>query len=155
LKNKLFHDFKEEYARNWNNKSRMYDGIDEMLNGLQDAGIRLAVLSNKPDEFTRICVRELLPDWDFEQVLGARPGVPRKPDPAGAVEIAGLLQLDPAEIFYLGDTATDMKTAVGAGMFPVGALWGFRTADELEKSGARAMISHPPELLTLLRNAAG
>ena len=64
-------------------------------------------------------------------VLGQREGVPRKPNPAGMLEICRQLGL-PAEVFlYLGDTATDMKTAVAAGCFPVGVLWGFRTEEEL------------------------
>ncbi len=150
LQNSLFQAFKEEYAKNWNNKSGMYEGIDEMLDGLVQAGLRLSVLSNKPHEFTQICVRQLLPSWSFEQVLGARPKVPKKPDPAGAVEVAGLMNLEPADFLYLGDTATDMETAVGAGMYPVGALWGFRTAEELSASGAKTLINHPRELLELL-----
>ncbi len=143
-------DFKEDYGRNWQVKSRMYDGIDAMLNGLQQAGLMLSVLSNKPHEFTCACVQQMLPHWRFSPLLGARPGVPRKPDPAGALEIAALLQLDPADILYLGDTATDMKTATGAGMYPVGALWGFRTAEELNENGAAALISRPQQLLDLI-----
>jgi phosphoglycolate phosphatase len=43
-----------------------------------------------------------------------------------------------------------MKTAIAAGMYPVGALWGFRTADELLAGGAWAFIQHPSELLSLI-----
>ena len=143
-------DFKEDYSQNWNVKSRMYDGIDLMLNGLQKAGLMLSVLSNKPHEFTCVCVQQMLPTWTFDALLGARPDVPKKPDPAGAVEIAARLQLEPAEILYLGDTATDMKTAIGAGMYPVGALWGFRTAEELTESGAAKLISRPQQFLNLI-----
>ena len=143
-------DFKEDYSRNWRVKSRMYAGVDVMLNGLQDAGLVLSVLSNKPHEFTTVCVQQMLPAWTFDPLLGARPDVPKKPDPAAAIEIASLLQLDPAEILYLGDTATDMKTANGAGMFAVGALWGFRTADELTANGAAKIISKPQQLLDLI-----
>jgi len=92
----------------------------------------------------------MLPDWNFDPLLGARPEVPKKPDPAAAVEIASRLQLDPAEILYLGDTATDMKTATGAGMYAVGALWGFRTAEELTTNGAVTIISKPQQLLDLI-----
>ena len=65
-------------------------------------------------------------------------------------EIARRLGLAPSEILYLGDTNTDMQTAVAAGMYPVGALWGFRTADELTASGAKALIEKPLHLLTVL-----
>jgi phosphoglycolate phosphatase len=142
--------FKEEYSRNWHVKSVMYDGIDIMLNGLQQSGLRLSVLSNKPHDFTCMCVRKMLPAWTFEPLLGARPGVAKKPDPIAALEIAARLGLDPGEILYLGDTATDMKTATGAGMYPVGALWGFRTAEELTQNGAARLISRPQQLLDLI-----
>lgn len=146
----MVRDFKDVYSNNWNVKTRMYEGIDAMLNGLQQAGLALSVLSNKPHEFTRVCVQQLLPDWTFEPLLGARPEVEKKPDPAAAIEIASLLQLEPAEILYLGDTATDMKTATSAGMYPVGALWGFRTAEELTANGAARLISRPEQLLELV-----
>jgi len=91
-----------------------------------------------------------LSDWQFELVVGVRPEGPIKPDPAGALEIAAALKLPPSAFLYLGDTSTDMQTATAAGMFAVGALWGFRTAQELTSSGARVLIARPPELLDLL-----
>ena len=142
--------FQKVYSRNWHVKSIMYAGVDTMLNGLQQAGLILSILSNKPHEFTCLCVAEMLPDWTFSPLLGARPGVLKKPDPAGAIEIASLLQIEPKDILYLGDTATDMETATKAGMYPVGALWGFRTAEELEKSGAARIITAPQQLLELI-----
>jgi len=107
----------------------------------------MAVLSNKPDDFTKKMVKSFLGSWEFHPVLGERAGLPRKPDPAGALEIASILKVQPERFLYLGDTDTDMKTAVSAGMFPVGALWGFRSAEELLSSGARKLIGRPQELL--------
>jgi phosphoglycolate phosphatase len=107
----------------------------------------MAVLSNKPDEFTRLCVARLLSGWTFAAVQGATPALPRKPDPRGALAIAAQLNLAPGDVLYLGDTNTDMQTAVAAGMFPVGALWGFRTAEELLATGAAALATTPTEVL--------
>ncbi len=139
-----------EYEKRWNVKTAPYDGIGEMLDSLKAQGIPIAVLSNKPHAFTCRCVEELLPSWRFDAVLGQREGVPRKPDPAGVVEAARMLNVPPSEILYLGDSDIDMKTAVASGAFPVGALWGFRPAAELEQSGARRLIVHPSELLPLI-----
>jgi phosphoglycolate phosphatase len=141
---------REHYAARWAEKTRPYDGIPELLDALTMRGIRMAVFSNKPDEFTQLCVQRLLAGWHFEVVLGARPTLPRKPDPAGALLIAQRFQLEPAEVVYLGDTDTDMQTAVAARMFPVGALWGFRTAEELVAHGARMLIQKPLDLLPVL-----
>jgi phosphoglycolate phosphatase len=142
--------FQEVYSRNWHVKSTIYAGVETMLNGLQQAGLILSILSNKPHEFTCLCVEKMLPDWTFSPLLGARPGVPKKPDPAGALEIASRLEIEPEDMLYLGDTATDMETATRAGMYPVGALWGFRTAEELEESGAARIISMPQQLLDFI-----
>jgi len=138
---------REHYAARWAEKTRPYDGIPALLDALTTRGIRMAVFSNKPDEFTQLCVARLLAGWRFAVVLGAGPTLPKKPDPAGARLIAERLQLEPAEIVYVGDTATDMQTAVAAGMFPAGALWGFRTAEELLAHGARMLIQQPLDLL--------
>jgi phosphoglycolate phosphatase len=136
-----------EYANRWADATRPYAGIPELLDVLTQRRIPMAVLSNKPDEFTCLCVTRLLSGWHFAAIQGAAPGLPRKPDPHGALTIAAGLALAPGEVLYLGDTNTDMQTAVAAGMFPVGALWGFRTADELLATGASALVKSPAEVL--------
>ena len=83
-------------------------------------------------------------------ILGQRDGIPVKPDPTAAMEIGRDLDVSPARILYVGDTNTDMQTAVNAGMFPVGALWGFRDEEELRTAGAQQIVSRPQELLNLL-----
>ena len=142
--------FRGTYGRGWNVETRPYDGIPELLDALVSRSLGLAVLSNKPDAFTRQCVDAYLPSWPFRAVFGDREGVPRKPDPAGALEAAGRLGVPPAAIVYVGDSSVDMTTARRAGMIPVGAAWGFRTEDELAPSGARKVIAHPLELLEFL-----
>jgi len=142
--------FKKYYGQHWQALTRPYEGIPEMLDALTRSGMKMAILSNKPHDFTRMCVDELLSDWRFDAVFGLRESVPRKPHPAGALEIAECLDLAPTEFLYLGDTAIDMKTAQAAGMFPLGALWGFRSREELIGSGAEAVIHHPLEIIELL-----
>ncbi len=142
--------FEREYARNWHERTAPYPGIASMLDRLSEVGLRLAILSNKPDGFTRLCVERLLPDWTFEPLVGQRPGVPKKPDPAAALAIAAHLDLRPEQVLYVGDTATDMRTASAAGMDSVGVLWGFRAEEELRQAGARWLIAEPGELLAIL-----
>ncbi len=142
--------FEREYRSNWNQRTAPYPGIEPMLDRLSEAGLRLAILSNKPDGFTRLCVEQLLPRWTFEPLFGQRPGVPKKPDPTAALTVAELLNLKPAEVLYVGDTATDMHTASAAGMDSVGVLWGFRAAEELRQAGAHWLIAEPAELPGLL-----
>jgi phosphoglycolate phosphatase len=142
--------FRDAYERCWDRSSRPYDGIPELLDALAGRGLALAVLSNKPDDFTRRCAEAFLGRWPLRAVLGQRPGVPRKPDPAGALEVADRLGIPAGRFLYVGDSAVDMETARRAGMHPVGVSWGYRPAEELWASGAAAVIHRPAELLNIL-----
>lgn len=140
-------DYRREYELCWRSHSRPYPGIPELLRELARRRVRTAVLSNKPQAFTEVMADELLAPHVFDVVRGAAPGVPLKPDPAPALAIARELDVPPASMVFLGDTKIDIKTAAAAGMLPVGALWGFRTADELRRSGAAALAASPLDLL--------
>ena len=142
---------REEYVKNWARSTKPYDGIPEVLDALSARSVSLNVLSNKMHEFTRQAVDQFLGRWTFDRVLGERPSVPRKPDPTSARHIAADLGLDVADFIYLGDTSTDMLTAVAAGMYPVGALWGFRDKEELLAGGARAVIASPLDFLDFFK----
>jgi phosphoglycolate phosphatase len=138
------------YVVHWNDHTLPYPGITETLDGLTQKGIHLTVFSNKPQEFTSQNVDGLLGRWKFEMVLGASESVPKKPNPSGALQIARALGIKPIEFIYLGDSGIDMQTATAAGMYPVGAAWGFRTPEELKSNGARIVIQRPQELLKLI-----
>lgn len=143
-------EMRRDYAGHWADKTHLYQGIAEMLSALNANGTVLAILSNKPDDFTQKMVSTYLGRWRFEMVLGAVPEIAKKPDPAGALHIAEHLKLPCKKILYIGDTNTDMVTAQRAGMFGIGVLWGFRDAGELQESGAKALIAQPMELLNFL-----
>lgn len=142
--------FNEEYSRRWSAKTRPYDGILPLLSSLREKQWPLAVLSNKPQAFTEQCVEHYFPAGTFTCVLGQREGVPPKPDAAGAIDIAHRLSLPPQKIAYLGDSSIDMQTAVAAGMFPIGALWGFRSREELLAHKAEAVIGRSEELIGII-----
>lgn len=140
-------EFKKDYAQHWDVETSVYPGIPELLDAACARGIKLAVLSNKPHEFTRNCAERFLSKWTFDVVLGQQPSIPQKPDPAGAFAIAKQMKIAPSAFCYVGDSAVDMRTARAAGMFPIGVLWGFRRSDELEAGGAAAIVSEPLEIL--------
>lgn len=130
--------------------TRPYPGVEAMLDALAAHGLTLAVLSNKPDALTRRVVEGRVGSARFAAVVGQRPGVPRKPDPTSALRLADELSIPPGDWLYVGDTRTDMQTAVGADMLPVGALWGYRGREELLAAGARHLLHDPAELPDLL-----
>ncbi len=141
---------KEEYSLHWADKTRPYSGIPELLDAFSSGGIQLSILSNKPHVPTVAVVSIMLAKWKFEMIIGVKEGVPKKPDPASAIGIANNLGILPQDFIYIGDTDTDMKTAIAAGMFPVGALWGFRTGEELIKAGARILVKNPADMLRFI-----
>jgi len=142
---------REEYGRRWALKTRPYEGVIELLEKLAANGMKMSILSNKLDTLTKLAVSRFFPDSRFACVMGASPGKPCKPDPYGALLIARNLQIAACRFLFLGDSDADMKAAAAAGMFSVGALWGFRGENELRNSGARALIRHPLDLLELLK----
>jgi len=135
---KLVAEMRKEYAWRWDAKTKPYEGVAQLLDGLVQRGVKMGILSNKPHDMTALCVSKLLPNWRFDAVIGVSDDVAPKPE------------VPPAEFLYLGDTDTDMKTATAAGMFAVGALWGFRDREELLGNGAKVVIARPTELLGLL-----
>lgn len=143
-------EYQAYYQEHTRIKTKPYDGVPEMLRALQANGLKLAVFSNKPDADTKNVVAHFFPDIPWAAVRGQVEGVPVKPDPAGAFAVTEALGVPPAEFLYLGDTATDMHCTVNAGMIPIGALWGFRTAEELQASGAKQLLHHPMDILSCL-----
>lgn len=144
-------DLRNEYTVQQEKHTALYPGIADLLDRLSESNYKLAVLSNKPHELTQQVVRRHLGRWDFVTVLGAREGVPVKPDPAAVYDVLADLQLTGREVLYLGDTDTDMQTAERSGLVAVGVEWGFRKRDELLRSGARYIIRHPMDTLTILK----
>jgi phosphoglycolate phosphatase len=135
-------------------KTKPYAGVPELLRELAKRNIRCAVVTNKPHGLAVRSVETLFSDIPFGAVLGERKGVSAKPDPAIALEAAKALGVAPSECLYAGDSGIDMKTAAAAGMVPVGVLWGFRGRDELARSGAKAFIAHPSEMLEIIGGCA-
>ncbi|MDO4438888.1 MAG: HAD family hydrolase [Eubacteriales bacterium] len=142
-----FDSYMAEFSKYCMYEVKPYAGILELLNALKNRGIKLAVLSNKPDAQTKEVVADLFGNEFFDRVYGHRPSVERKPSPAGALQIAKELSVKPEECLYFGDTDTDMQTGKNAGMKTVGVLWGFRDKEELESNGADIIISSPEEII--------
>ena len=150
---KYLMSFLNDYRQHWRSRTRPYPGIADMLDALTDRHIRMAVLSSKPHDMTVQCVEHFFSQWSFDSVLGQRPGVPKKPDPAGAVETVRHMDLAPAAFIYMGVTSIDMKTARSAGMFAMGVRWGFRPAAELQSGGAHILIDQPLDIIAYLDGA--
>lgn len=126
-----------------------YAGIPELLGRLQAAGVRMAVYSNKADEFSRTIVSHFFPGV-FRLVRGKVPGVPVKPDPTGVRSVLEELSADPAETLFVGDSSVDIQTGHNAGLKACGVTWGFRPRASLEEAGADFLADTVEELENVL-----
>lgn len=142
--------FRREYERALVVVTRPYPGVPPLLTACRAAGLSLAVLSNKPDPWTRAIVDALFPDIGFVEVRGQRPGVPRKPDPTAANELAQALGHAPARIAFVGDSAIDIETGRAAGMRTIGVTWGFVPAPVLRRAAPDHLVDDVASLQRLL-----
>ena len=140
----------DDYDQNCLVKTRLYDGIPELLEVLKKQNISMSVFSNKREELTIKIVNHLVRPGFFESIVGARTDFPKKPDPAGALLICKQMGIKPENMAYIGDTNVDMITANRAGMYALGVSWGFRERDELLNAGAKIVINKPREILGVL-----
>lgn len=129
-----------------------YDGIMELLSKLKPAGIRMAVLSNKPDRDALSVVKEIFGTDTFQWIQGQKEGVPRKPDPAAALDVAQKLQADASETLYIGDSEVDIATGRAAGMKTIGVSWGFRGREALREAGAELIMDSPLEIFEFIND---
>ncbi|MEI8093971.1 MAG: HAD family hydrolase [Spirochaetales bacterium] len=116
-------------------ESTLYPGIVELVDSLAGR-IPLGVLSNKDHAMTLQVVGALLPGQRFQAVIGAKPGVPHKPDPTSLRKLLEGWGVLPSQAVYLGDSDVDIETATRAGTLACGAAWGFRGREELLAAGA-------------------
>lgn len=142
--------FAKYYDENYLNKTKPYQGIDQILEKLKDKGIKLGVNSNKRDGYTKSLVEKHFKDTPFLKVIGDREGIDKKPNPISAMEIAGSMGLNPDEILYIGDSEVDISTAKNANMDSVGVSWGFRGKEKLKECDADFIVEKPKEILNLI-----
>ncbi len=121
-------------------------GVPELIEKMKAKGMKIAVCSNKPHAKSVKVADAVYPAGTFDLVIGQKEGIPKKPAPDMALMAAKEFGVDPSECLYLGDTNTDMKTGISAGMFTIGVLWGFRDRAELEELHPDAIVTTPDEV---------
>lgn len=146
----VFEYYNTTYDNDFMYLTEPYDGIINMLNELKTAGIKTAILSNKPDVTAKKVSDSLFGNELIDLCYGAREGKALKPDPESVIEIINLFGVKKEECLYIGDTATDIKTAKNAGLFSVGVLWGFRDEKELREAGSDVIISDPQKIVDMV-----
>ena len=119
-------DFRAHYTAHIDVYTRPYPGMQRVVQLLHNAGVQLAVASNKFQEGTEYLVRKFFPGIPFVAVLGNRPGFPLKPDPEIVGEVLRRSGLRPGDAVLVGDSPTDMNTAANGGIAAIAVTWGYR-----------------------------
>lgn len=145
--------YMENFAKYCMKEVVPYEGIPHLLEYLKSRGVKIAVYSNKPHHQAVENIETIFGKGYFDCVRGEQPGTPKKPAPDGALLVCSELHMTPADCLYLGDTNTDMKTGIAAGMDTVGVLWGFRDRTELEELHPKYIADHPSQVEKIVEQA--
>lgn len=147
---KSFEEIYLHYVRSYDREpfylTEPYEGIKDIIAFLKDRGIKIAIVSNKPDETVRQLALMNFGDV-FDEVRGGRENVPLKPNPTVLYDVCKCMGVLPSQTAYFGDMGIDMQTAKNYGAaLAVGVLWGFRGQEELLRSGADLVVRSPFEI---------
>ena len=142
-------EFMAWYGLHKEDKTAPYPGMNEVARRLKEAGVSIAVLSNKADEMAGPVVEHYYPGV-FPIVQGALSGLPTKPDPTLLHKLMERMGADPERTLFVGDSNVDIQTAKNGGLASCGVLWGFRSRQELEAEGADFLARTPEELIKVV-----
>ena len=145
---RIYEDYTEAYNKTFANIDGCYPFVSEVLHTLKERGYTLAVLSNKPDFYTKRIVETLFSDGTVSFAAG-QTSLPRKPDPTVPLMIAERFGVSPQECAFIGDSDVDVMTAKNSGMTAVACSWGYRPKEALQN--ADYIIDDARELLSIFR----
>ena len=150
---KVFKYFSNVYSNCANLKTRLYDGLDELLIKLKKDGYKIAILSNKPNDATQAVAEQFFNKYNFDFIVGNIIGVFKpKPDKSCVEYTLQNLNAKKEDCIYVGDSDVDMLTARGSGLDEIGVLWGYRTKQDLINAGATRFVTNAKELEELIYN---
>ncbi len=140
--------YEQYYRSNIDVKSKLFPQMDELLDRLTNAGIPMAIITNKPQSLTDTIINIYFKRWTFANVIGHTNHFPHKPDSAGALHFAKQINTTPENILFVGDSVVDIQTAKAAGMIPMGVNWGYGNP-ELEGNNI-TLVDQPQEIIDYL-----
>lgn len=144
-----FNDFCEYYKEHMEDKTAPYEGVNDMLKAVKNAGFKTAIVTNKADFAAQDLCKRMFGE-NIDLVVGSVDGRPNKPAPDGAYYAIETLKSSKEKTIFVGDADTDILTAKNAGLPSIGVLWGFRDREIIEKEGAEYIAETVNELKNLL-----
>lgn len=141
----------EIYAKIYKQRSKLYPYANVTLKQLNKLEIKLFVFSNKLDKYTKLMVKEMLPEVKFEAVVGLSDKYPRKPDPSAIIAVFKKKKLSFENSAFVGDSKVDCETATNLKITMIGCNYGFRGKKELVDNGAKYTIDNLKELIKIVK----
>ncbi len=138
-----------EYAKCYCHKTKPYEGIKALLMELKGRSYKLAVLSNKQNDFVKTIINTVFDKGLIDMAVG-QGSYPAKPDPTSALAIAKSLGSKPNQCVFIGDSDVDIKTAQNAQMLSIGVSWGYREREIFEGMGADYIVDNPEQIIRIV-----
>lgn len=145
--------YMSKYGAHCTERTAPYPGVMAGLRALRERGMKLCVVSNKPDPHTKLVTSHYFGYDIFELAAGSEAGYPRKPDPELPLALLASIGSAPERAVFVGDTRIDLDTARNARIDFVGVAWGFQGRAVLEDAGASRVaddISQMTEMIFML-----
>ena len=155
LRDRLLEVMTGHYRGNCLNKTRVYEGLGEVVKVLQERGLHLSSLTNKNQKPAERIVRHFFGADTFDPIVGYVAGRAVKPEPGGVFEILKVWEMGTEDVILVGDSEVDAATAARARVRFLGCEWGFRGREQLLAAGAEALITRPSEILEYLTGQSG
>ncbi len=142
--------YNDVYTNSGSPKTKLFDGVGEMLKNLKKRGYKLGILTNKPQETTDDVYNTYLKEYDFDIVVGQHEGMKIKPDPIELLSMLDCLSVKPENACFIGDGDTDAMLAINAGTRGISALWGYKPKQTLVEVGAKNFANTPLDVIDLI-----
>ncbi len=147
----LYKLFGEYYGSHYAVYTKPYENVNQLLETLKDNNIKIAVASNKAENFVVQIVSELFPSIKFDSVKGQVDTRDKKPSPEIVFQIMQELGISKEQTVMVGDSNVDITTGKNADIYTIGCLWGFRDYQELSQAGADSIVANPLEIIDLVK----
>lgn len=149
--NEILNYYNDVYTKSNSPRTKLFDGIKEVLLKLKETGYKIAILSNKPQETVDEVYKRYFKGIPFDMVVGQSETVKCKPDKTATINILSKLDVLPKNAYFVGDGEADFQTSVNSNVLPISVLWGYRSKEQLSNYGAKTFALIPNDLLTLIK----
>jgi pyrophosphatase PpaX len=140
-----------EHNRPLHDELEAFEGVEELMETLSEQGRKLGIVTAKGRQTVDLAFAVLSLERYFDAVVTADMTARHKPDPAPVRKALELLESEPADAAFVGDSPYDIAAGRAAGVFTVAVSWGkIHPEERLREAGADVLVHTPQELLDVL-----